>query len=85
MSPIFDQEPNHTFKVEFSDGRSINLPLELLVKLNVATPAERAQWRLTGRGMGVHWELLDEDVSLENLLLAYSRSKRGAYARGVLV
>jgi hypothetical protein len=35
--------------------------------------------------MGVHWELLDEDVSLENLLLAYSSSKRGAYARGVLV
>ena len=77
--------PDHTFKVEFSDGRSIELPLELFVKLNVATPSERAQWRLIGRGMGVHWELLDEDVSLENLLLAYSRSKRGAYARGVLV
>ena len=77
--------PDHTFKVEFSGGRSIELPLELFVKLNVATPSERAQWRLIGRGMGVHWELLDEDVSLENLLLAYSRSKRGAYARGVLV
>ena len=77
--------PDHTFKVEFSDGRCIELPLELFVKLNVATPSERAQWRLIGRGMGVHWELLDEDVSLENLLLAYSRSKRGAYARGVLV
>jgi hypothetical protein len=76
---------DHTFKVEFSDGRSIELPLELFAKLNVATPPERAQWRLIGKGMGVHWDLLDEDVSLENLLLAYSRSRRGAYARGVLV
>jgi hypothetical protein len=77
--------PDHTFKVEFSDGRAIELPLELFAKLNVATPPQLAQWRLIGKGMGVHWEVLDEDVSLENLLLAYSRSKRGAYARGVLV
>ena len=77
--------PEHAFKVEFSDGRYIELPLELFPKLNSATPPERAQWRLIGKGLGVHWEGLDEDVSLENLLLAYSRSKRGAYARGVLV
>jgi hypothetical protein len=77
--------PDHAFKVEFSDVRHIELPLALFPKLNVATPSDRAQWRLIGKGMGVHWELLDEDVSLENLLLAYSRSKRGAYARGVLV
>jgi hypothetical protein len=76
---------NHTFKVEFSDGRHIELPLELFPKLNAAAPSDRAQWRLIGKGLGVHWEVLDEDVSLENLLLAYSRSKRGAYARGVLV
>jgi hypothetical protein len=77
--------PDHAFKVEFSDGRHIELPLELFPKLNGATHSERAQWRLIGKGLGVHWEGLDEDVSLENLLLAYSRSKRGAYARGVLV
>ena len=77
--------PDHTFKAEFSDDRYIELPLELFPKLNVATPSDRAQWRLIGKGMGVHWEVLDKDVSLENLLLAYSRSKQGAYARGVLV
>ncbi|NBV34253.1 MAG: DUF2442 domain-containing protein [Proteobacteria bacterium] len=76
---------DRTLNVEFADGRCIELPLELFAKLNIATPPERAQWRLIGKGLGVHWELLDEDVSLENLLLAYSRSKRGAYAQGVLV
>lgn len=77
--------PDHTFKVEFSDGRSIELPLRLFPKLNVATPSERTQFWLIGKGFGVHWEVLDDDVSLENLLLAYSRSKRGDYGRRVLV
>jgi Protein of unknown function (DUF2442) len=76
---------DRTLNVEFADGRCIELPLGLFAKLNIATPPERSEWRLIGKGLGVHWELLDEDVSIENLLLAYSRSKRGAYAQGVLV
>lgn len=74
-----------TLKVEFSDSRTIELPLNLFVKLKEASALERSQWRLIGRGLGIHWEALDEDISLENLLLAYSRTKRGAYSRGVLV
>jgi hypothetical protein len=76
---------DRTLNVEFTDRRCIDLPLEFFAKLNIATPLERAQWRLIGKGLGVHWELLDEDVSLENLLLACSRSKRGAYAQRLLV
>ena len=72
-------------KVEFSDSRSIELPLDLFARLKTASASERDQWRLIGRGLGIHWEVLDEDISLENLLLAYSRSKRETYARGVLV
>jgi hypothetical protein len=53
--------------------------------LKAASSSERGHWRLIGRGLGIHWEVLDEDVSLENILLACSRHKRGAYARGVLV
>ena len=77
--------PDNTLKVEFSDSRSIELPLELFTTLKSASALEREQWRLIGKGLGVHWELLDEDISLENLLLAYSHSKRGAYERGVFV
>jgi hypothetical protein len=32
------------------------------------SPAERANWRFIGRGQGVHWPDLDEDISVENLL-----------------
>jgi hypothetical protein len=77
--------PDDALKVEFSDSRSIELPLDLFAKLKAASSSERDQWRLIGKGLGIHWEVLDEDISLENILLAYSRFKRGAYSRGVLV
>lgn len=76
---------DEALKVEFSDSRFIELPLDLFPRLKAASSSERGHWRLIGRGLGIHWEVLDEDVSLENILLACSRHKRGAYARGVLV
>jgi len=33
-----------------------------------ATPEERNNWRLIGRGHGIHWEDIDEDISVEGLL-----------------
>ena len=77
--------PENTFKVEFSDGRCIAVPLDHFARLNLAPPSERDQWRLIGKGLGVHWDVLDEDISLDNLLLAHSHYNRGAYSRGVLV
>jgi len=32
-----------------------------------ATPEERSNWRLIGRGHGIHWEDIDEDISVEGL------------------
>jgi hypothetical protein len=45
-----------------------------------ASSAQREQWQLIGRGLGVHWEELDEDLSVENILTAYSRAKDADYA-----
>ena len=50
------------------DGRSISVPLAWYPRLAHGTPHERANWRLIGRGEGVHWPDLDEDISVENLL-----------------
>jgi hypothetical protein len=33
-----------------------------------ATPEERNNWRFIGKGQGIHWEDIDEDISIENLL-----------------
>lgn len=57
-----------TLCVELSDGRTISVPLAWYPRLLRATSAERKRWRLIGRGLGIHWEDLDEDISVEGLL-----------------
>ena len=53
---------------ELSDGRTVAAPLAWYPRLGHGTPAERAHWRLVGRGTGVHWPDLDEDISVEGIL-----------------
>ncbi len=57
-----------TLNVELSDGRSLAVPLEWYPRLLHATQPERNQWRLVGKGHGIHWEAIDEDISVEGLL-----------------
>jgi hypothetical protein len=57
-----------TLSVDLSDGRTISVPLAWFPRLVHATPEERNNWRLIGKGHGVHWEDLDEDISIEGLL-----------------
>ncbi len=54
--------------VELNDGRAISVPLAWYPRLLHATPKEQGSWRLIGRGQGIHWEDLDEDISVEGLL-----------------
>lgn len=54
--------------VDLVDGRSIAVPLAWYPRLVHANDAERSHWRLIGRGEGIHWPDLDEDISVENLL-----------------
>ena len=57
-----------TLSVDLSDGRTISVPLEWFPRLVQATAEERNNWRLIGKGHGIHWENLDEDISVEGLL-----------------
>jgi hypothetical protein len=57
-----------SLSVELSDGRAISVPLAWFPRLFHATKEERNNWRLIGRGQGIHWEKIDEDISVENLL-----------------
>lgn len=57
-----------TLSVDLSDGRSISVPLAWYPRLLHASSAERKRWRLIGRGLGIHWDDLDEDISIEGLL-----------------
>lgn len=57
-----------TLTVDLSDGRSLSVPLDWFPRLVHATQAERKSLRLIGRGRGIHWNLLDEDISIDGLL-----------------
>ena len=60
-----------TLTVDLDDGRSLSVPLAWYPRLMHATLEERAAWRIIGQGHGVHWESLDEDISVENLLAGH--------------
>src|SRR6266498_2263766 len=55
--------------VDLSDGRTVSVPLVWFPRLLHGTPEERKNWRLIGDGEGIHWPALDEDISVENLIL----------------
>jgi hypothetical protein len=57
-----------TLIVDLTDGRSLIVPLAWYPRLALGTTAELAKWRLIGRGEGIHWPDLDEDISTEGLL-----------------
>jgi hypothetical protein len=50
------------------DGREVSFPLEWFPKLSHATVSQLNKWRFIGNGEGIHWEELDEDLSVEKLL-----------------
>ncbi len=60
-----------TLAVDLDDGRSLSVPLAWYPRLLHATHEERTTWRIVGRGRGIHWDALDEDISVENLLAGH--------------
>ena len=56
----------HTMWVELTDGRTLGVPLAWFPRLLHATPAQRERVELSR--VGLHWEDLDEDISIAGLL-----------------
>ncbi len=54
--------------VSLSDGREVSVPLEWFPRLRDATPEQRKNWRLIAKGIGMHWEDVDEDIAVSTLL-----------------
>lgn len=56
------------FSVLLSDEREISVPFKYFPRLAQGDKSEREKFRLIGGGSGIHWEQLDEDISLKNIL-----------------
>jgi hypothetical protein len=54
--------------VDLDDGRTIVVPLSWYPRLEHATSEERQRWELIGNGTGIHWEAVDEDISVDALV-----------------
>ncbi len=54
--------------VELDDGRTVSVPIAWYPRLLHASKEERDAWRLIGKGRGIHWDSLDEDISIEGIL-----------------
>ncbi len=50
------------------DGREISVPLEWFPRLRAAKDSQRKKWRFIGNGVGIHWDGIDEDISVSALL-----------------
>lgn len=61
----FDANSMH---ITLSDGRYLGVPLSWFPRLAGATPQQRRRWELIGRGIGIHWPEIDEDLSVAGLL-----------------
>ncbi|MBT3194480.1 MAG: DUF2442 domain-containing protein [Verrucomicrobia bacterium] len=71
----FDDE---TMWVDLADGRQLGVPLAYFPRLLRATPAQRGQFIISGGGSGLHWDELDEDISVPALLMGIGDRARSA-------
>lgn len=55
-------------RIVLSDGRELSAPLAWFPRLRDATPVERRNWQPIGRGQGIHWPDIDEDISVRALM-----------------
>lgn len=54
--------------IRLADGRELRVPLEWFPRLRNANRRQLKKWELIGKGIGIHWKELDEDISVEGLL-----------------
>ena len=66
------------FTVVFHDGRMLCVPLAYFPRLMKASTEERTSYIISGGGTGVHWEAIDEDILVENLLLGFGDTTKSA-------
>lgn len=63
-----------SMRVSLTDGRVLSVPLSWFPVLRDATPEQRTQCEIGGGGVGLHWDDLDEDLSMAGLMAGVDRA-----------
>jgi hypothetical protein len=66
-----------SFWIMFTDGRQLSVPLAYFPRLHNATPEQRNNFEMSGGGIGLHWDELDEDIHVPGLLLGRNAKHTG--------
>lgn len=69
--------------VQLQDGRELACPLAFFPRLAAASAEDLADWRFLGRGTGIHWPRLDEDLSVQGLLEGRPAPAADAHAKAL--
>ena len=71
-----------TLSVDLADGRTVSVPLAWYPRLLHSSAKDRQHWRLIGAGTGIHWPDIEEDVSIEGLILGRpSQEAQSSFSR----
>lgn len=62
---------NDNLWVLLQDGRQLSIPLVYFPRLFNATQEQRQEFEISGGGIGLHWDNLNEDISVPGLLMGY--------------
>jgi hypothetical protein len=62
--------------VTLADGRKLGVPLAYFPRLLAASPEQLQRFEFSGNGSGIHWDELDEDISVQGLLMGIGDSTR---------
>ena len=54
--------------VQLTDGRQLGVPLAYFPRLAKASVAQRRKYLISGGGTGIHWDEINEDISVPALL-----------------
>jgi hypothetical protein len=65
--PVEVRVDDKMIRVTFSGGLELATPVARFPRLRDAEPSKRTNWRLIGRGDGIHWPDVDEDISVRGL------------------
>ncbi|MDH5720343.1 MAG: DUF2442 domain-containing protein [Spirochaetia bacterium] len=66
----------YNFTIHLEDGRELSVPFSYFPRLERATPSQLEKYELSGGGIGIHWDELDEDISVAGLLQGVGDRKR---------
>jgi hypothetical protein len=63
-------------EVSLRDGRTVSAPLAWFPRLAAADAKARQVWESSAAGLGIHWPLIDEDLSVDGLLRGSGKTDR---------